>query len=165
MVMMLVASESTHVPTYFFFCVSYPVTPWPWNARPPNSPSKSFRSQRPPGKSLSTSTPLETVGSESGPDIQLLTVASQVPTSLASSLCPAVGLAPGGPSCALTTLAGPTTPRAKHVATNNWFLICMVFPPLNRNLVFGPVAVSDRHTHLSSKKFVKTNKAGISNIE
>src|SRR5271157_3182741 len=50
------------------------------------------RPRGPPGIILATSTPLETDGSDPGPCIQLLIVASQVPTFLANRSCSGVVL-------------------------------------------------------------------------
>ncbi len=64
--------------------------PWPWNGIPPKSPLKSLIRQSPPQPIVLTSVPLLTVGG--APGMNISTVASQVPASIASTLCSGPGI-------------------------------------------------------------------------
>src|SRR4051794_7647026 len=78
------------------------------------SPRNVESTHRPPGITVLTSTPLETVGSASGPARNDLIVASQVPSSAARILCSAVGFGMGrlSPSWAFPDAEAPSTAAA-----------------------------------------------------
>src|SRR4051794_17850852 len=117
----------------------------------PNLPSKLDSSHNPPGIILDTWTPFETAGSEPGPCIQLLIVASHVPTSLARRSCSGVGLGIGGPSWPRT---GPPEPQSTRHATSNARLriVALIFVlQKGKGENHGTRVVSTERGHLSSK--------------